>query len=281
MNQLNRIERARIIGCIVEGNSIRATVRLTGFAKKTVARVAYELGEACQEFADRVFVNLPCRRIQCDEIWSFIGCKNKNTTTEKREERSWGDCWTWVAMDPDTKLIPGWYVGDRSASAAYSLLRPLQKRLANRVQLTTDGHSAYLIAVEAAFSWVDLDFAQLVKLYGDTGNEGRYSPGSFRGTEVKVRKGTPDPSQISTSHVERSNLTLRMSSRRFTRLTNAFSKKFEAHQRAVALHFVHYNFCRVHQTLKTTPAMAAGLAKHVWSLRELVGLLDQPRELAA
>jgi IS1 family transposase len=281
VNQLGRKERAQIIGCIVEGNSIRATVRLTGFAKKTVARMAYELGEACQEFADRVFVNLPCRRIQCDEIWSFVGCKNKNATTEKREERSWGDCWTWVALDPDTKLIPGWYVGDRSASAAYSLLRPLQKRLANRVQLTTDGHSAYLIAVEAVFSWVDLDFAQLVKLYGDTGNEGRYSPGSFRGTEIKVRKGQPDPSQISTSHVERSNLTLRMSSRRFTRLTNGFSKQFEAHKRAVALHFIHYNFCRVHQTLKTTPAIAAGLSKHVWSLRELVGLLDQPKELAA
>jgi IS1 family transposase len=281
MNQLTTEARAKIIGCLVEGCSQRATTRLTGAAKKTVARLAQEMGEACQAFAERALVNLPCTRIQCDEIWAFVGCKGKNASTEDREERGMGDVWTWVALDPDTKLAAGWFVGDRSASAAYSLLRPLQKRLAHKVQLTTDGHHAYLVAVEAAFSWIDLDFAQLVKTYGNAANEGRYSPGQFQGAEKKTIKGTPDMAHVSTSHVERQNLTMRMSIRRFTRLTNGFSKKFEAHQAAVALHFVHYNFCRIHQTLRVTPAMQAGLTDHVWSLAELVGLLDAPMALAA
>ena len=254
---------------------------MTGAAKKTVSRLALEIGAACEAFAERTLVNLKCKRIQCDEIWSFVGCKEKNTTTETKEERGWGDVWTWVALDPDTKLAAGWFVGDRSASSAYSLLRPLQRKLANRVQLTTDGHRAYLIAIEAAWAWKDLDFAQLVKVYGNTLGEGRYSPGSFQGAEKNVIKGTPDLAHVSTSHVERQNLTMRMSMRRFTRLTNGFSKKFEAHQAAVALHFVHYNFCRIHQTLRVTPAMEAGLTDHVWSLAELVGLLSTPVALAA
>lgn len=281
MNQLSTEARAGIIACLVEGNSQRATCRMTGAAKKTVSRLASEIGAACQAFADRTLVNLKCQRIQCDEIWSFVGCKEKNTTTETKEERGWGDVWTWVALDPDTKLAANWFVGDRSASSAYSLLRPLQTRLASKVQLTTDGHRAYLIAVEAAFSWTDLDFAQLVKVYGNAYGEGRYSPGQFQGAEKNVIKGAPDLAHVSTSHVERQNLTMRMSIRRFTRLTNAFSKKFEAHQAAVALHFVHYNFCRVHQTLRVTPAMQAGLTDHVWSLAELVGLLSTPEALAA
>lgn len=274
MNQLSRDERARIAACLVDGNSIRATVRITGFAKKTVARLGYELGEACQAFAARRLVGLPCQRIQCDEIWSFVGCKEKNTTTEKKEERGWGDVWTWVALDPDTKLAASWYVGDRSAQSAYAMLRPLQARLATNVQLTSDGYHAYLVAVEAAFSWQEIDFAQLVKVYGNAAGEGRYSPGEFCGTETRVIKGSPNSAHICTSHVERQNLTMRMGIRRFTRLTNAFSKKFEAHERAVALHFIHYNFCRVHQTLKITPAMRAGLTDHVWSLAELVTILE-------
>jgi IS1 family transposase len=276
MNQLSTEQRAKVIQCLVEGCSQRATTRITGTSKKTVARLAMEIGVACQAFAERALVNLPCKRIQCDEIWAFIGCKGKNASTEDREERGMGDVWTWVALDPDTKLAAGWFVGDRSASSAYSLLRPLQKRLAHKVQLTTDGHQAYLIATEAAFSWIDLDFAQLIKIYGNAAGEGRYSPGQFQGAEKKTIKGTPDMAHVSTSHVERQNLTMRMSIRRFTRLTNAFSKKFEAHQAAVALHFVHYNYCRIHQTLRVTPAMQAGLTDHVWSLAELVGLLETP-----
>lgn len=280
MNRLNTEQRAKVIGCLVEGCSQRATTRMTGIAKKTVARLALEIGAACERFAETALVNLPCQRIQCDEIWAFVGCKGKNASIEKRDNGQ-GDVWTWVALDPDTKLAAGWFVGDRSASAAYSLLRPLQKRLANKVQLTTDGHHAYLTAVEAAFSWIDLDFAQLVKTYGNAAGEGRYSPGQFQGAEKKTIKGTPDMAHVSTSHVERQNLTMRMSIRRFTRLTNAFSKKFEAHQAAVALHFVHYNFCRIHQTLRVTPAMQAGLTDHVWSLAQLVGLLEKQEMQAA
>lgn len=258
---------------------MRATQRLTGFAKKTVERTLREAGEACAALMERRLVNLPCRRIQCDEIWAFVGCKQVNATPEKREERDWGDCWTWVALDPDTKLAAGWYVGDRTAASAYALLRPLQRRLANKVQLTTDGHHAYFVAVEAAFSFVDLDFAQLVKIYGGEG-QGRYSPGEFRGTETKVVKGTPDPKAICTSHVERQNLTMRMSMRRFTRLTNGFSKSIDSHRYAVALHFAHYNFCRIHQTLRVTPAMQAGLTDHVWELTELLAVGSAARAAA-
>jgi IS1 family transposase len=219
--------------------------------------------------SDRM-VDLPCRQIQADEIWAFVGCKDKHDTPEERAELQRGDVWTWVAIDPQTKLIPCWHVGDRSAHSAYELLRDLRPRLAHKVQLTTDGHRAYLVAADMAFAWTDIDFAQLVKVYGNGFGEGRYSPGEFRGTEVTVVKGSPDPAAICTSHVERQNLTIRMSNRRFTRLTNGFSKSVTSHKHALALHFAHYNFCRIHQTLRVTPAMEAGLTDHVWSLEELL-----------
>lgn len=280
MNRLSFKDRARILGCLVEGNSMRATQRMTGFAKKTVERALREIGEGCARLLDEKMRNLPCEQIQCDEIWAFVGCKNKNVSAEELADGQRGDVWTWVAIDPKTKLIPCHYAGDRSAESAYKLLRNLQPRLAKRVQLTTDGHRAYLIAVETAFAWQDIDYAQLAKVYGNSFGEGRYSPGDFRGAEKKVVKGAPDMAQVSTSHVERQNLTMRMSIRRFTRLTNAFSKSIESHRQALALHFAHYNFCRIHQTLRCTPAMQAGITDHVWELEELAVLRGQ-QEAAA
>lgn len=272
MNQLSTADRTRVLACLVEGNSQRATVRMTGIAKGTVAKLAVEIGRACESFADRVMVNLPCTHIQCDEIWAFCGSKEKNVPkAEKGEGR--GDVWTWVAIDPETKLIPRWWVGDRTAETAYRFLRGLAPRLRNRVQLSSDGHKAYLTAVEAAWAFRDVDYGMLVKIYGDSTPSGRYSPGEVIGTRKEAISGHPDTSLICTSHVERQNLTMRMSIRRFTRLTNAFSKKFENHRLAVALHFIHYNFCRIHQSIRVTPAMAAGLSDHVWSLSEVVDLM--------
>lgn len=273
MNRLATKDRARVIACLVEGNSQRATVRITGIAKKTVARLAAELGEACLRFTDRVMNGLTCQRIQCDEIWSFCYAKAKNVKGAKAAPKGAGDVWTWVAIDPETKLIPVWHVGDRSASSAYKLMLNLSKRVTRRLQLSTDGHRAYLIAVDAAFAFKPIDFAQVVKIYGG-GDEGKYSPGDFVGETITVVSGNPDLELASTSHVERQNLTMRMSMRRFTRLTNAFSKKIENHRLACALHFVHYNFCRIHQSLRITPAMAAGLTDRLWSLSDLVGLLE-------
>lgn len=278
MNRLSNADRSRVIACLVEGNSQRATVRITGIAKKTVARLAVELGEACDRFAKRIFTELQCERIQCDEIWSFVGCKEKNAT-DAHKERGCGDVWTWVAIDPETKLIPAWHVGDRSAQSAYRLMLQVSRRCAKRIQLSTDGHRAYLIAVEAAFAFRPIDFAQVVKIYGTTDGMGRYSPSDFVSETTTVVSGNPNPELASTSHVERQNLTMRMQMRRFTRLTNAFSKKLENHRLACAVHFVHYNFCRIHQTLRVTPAMAAGLTDHVWSLAELVGLLEAEEAL--
>lgn len=216
--------------------------------------------------------NLKCQRIQCDEIWSFVGCKEKNR--KKAVNKHPGDVWTWVAIDPETKLIPFWYVGDRTAESAYRFMRALSPRLANRVQLSTDGHRAYLVAVEAAFAFRPIDYAQVVKIYGNTDSQGRYSPADFVTESITVISGNPDPELISTSHVERQNLTMRMSMRRFTRLTNAFSKKLSNHRLACAVHFVHYNFCRIHQTLRVTPAMAAGISARVWEISDLVALLE-------
>ncbi len=281
MNQLSTEDRVRIVACLVEGNSQRATVRITGAAKKTVARLAVELGEACERFADKTMVNLPCERIQCDEIWSFCYAKQKNVPAALKGSGA-GDVWTWVAIDPDTKLIPQWYIGDRTAESAYKFLRRLQPRLARRVQLSSDGHRAYLIAVEAAWCMHPIDFGMLVKIYGDTTAAGKYSPGEVIGCRKESIRGNPDKTLICTSHVERQNLTMRMSMRRFTRLTNGFSKKLYNHQLACSLHFVHYNFCRVHQTLRITPAMAAGLTDRVWEISDLVNLLkDQEVELAS
>lgn len=273
MNRLSTQDRTRVIACLVEGNSQRATVRITGIAKKTVARLAVELGEACLRFTDRVMTGLTCERIQCDEIWSFCYAKAKNVKGAKAAPKGAGDVWTWVAIDPETKLIPVWHVGDRSASSAYKLMLNLSKRVTRRLQLSTDGHRAYLIAVEAAFAFKPIDFAQVVKIYGG-GEEGKYSPGDFVGETITVVAGDPNLDLASTSHVERQNLTMRMSMRRFTRLTNAFSKKIENHRLACAIHFAHYNFCRIHQSLRITPAMAAGLTDQLWSLSDLVGLLE-------
>lgn len=269
MNALTPKQRARILACLVEGCSMRATCRMTGFAKKTVERVLREAGEHCAKIMADKMVALPCTTIQADEIWAFVGCKDKHATPDQRERCERGDVWTWVAIDPKTKLIPCWYVGDRSAQSAYKLLRNLQPRLANRVQLTTDGHRAYLLAVDTAWAWSDVDYAQLVKVYGN-GGEGRYSPGDFCGTETTVIRGTPNPADICTSHVERQNLTIRMSNRRFTRLTNAFSKSVESHCHSLAIHFANYNFCRLHQTIRCTPAMEAGLTDRVWELEDLL-----------
>jgi IS1 family transposase len=273
MNRLTTDERAGVLACLVEGNSIRATVRITGIAKKTVSRFAVELGRACEKFMDKAMRNLPCTQIQCDEIWSFTYAKEKNVPDHLRGSGA-GDTWTWVAIDPVTKLIPCFYVGDRTAQSAYKLMHNLQPRLANRVQLTTDGHRAYLIAVRAAWNAAPIDYGVLVKIYGDTTAEGRYSPGECIGTERTAVLGQPDRRTICTSHAERQNLTMRMQMRRFTRLTNGFSKKLENHKMACALYFVHYNFARIHQSLRVTPAMQAGLTDHVWSLAEIVNLLE-------
>jgi IS1 family transposase len=278
MNKLGTEERARIVACLVEGNSIRATVRMTGASKNTVTKLLVNLGRACSEYQDKTFRNLKCKRIQCDEIWSFCGAKEKNASPEKKRE-GWGDVWTWTALCPDTKLIPCWFVGDRSAASAYHFMHDLAPRLAHRVQLTSDGHRAYLEAVEDAFG-SEIDFAQLVKIYGNTNGNGvpaevRYSPAQCMGARKAIISGNPDLRHVSTSHTERHNLSMRMSMRRFTRLTNGFSKKLENHEHALALYFMYYNFARIHQTLRVTPAMEAGLANHVWTLDEIVMLLKE------
>lgn len=260
----------------MEGMSIRATVRVTGAAKNTITKLLLDLGEACSVYMNEVMVDLPCQRLECDEIWSFVHAKAKDVPVERQGEPGIGDVWTWVALDSDTKLVPSFLVGDRSAWNARAFMTDVAGRMANRVQLTTDGLAAYLVAVEAAFG-AEVDYAQLVKIYGpDTTGEKRYSPPVCLGTEAHVVRGDPDPGLISTSYVERQNL--RMGMRRMTRLTNAFSKKAENLAAAVALHFLHYNFARPHKTLSkqypTTPAMAAGVADNVWTLQEVTGLLD-------
>lgn len=278
MNRLSTEERARIVSCLVEGNSIRATVRMTGASKNTVAKLLADLGAACSAYQDKVFRNLKLTRIQCDEIWSFVGCKQKNVETTEHMRKQWGDVWTWTALDAQTKLVPCWFVGDRSAGSAYHFIHDLKDRLATRVQLTTDGHKAYLSAVEDAFG-ADVDFAQLVKIYGNEVGPGskapevRYSPAQCMGARKTVISGMPELQHVSTSHTERQNLTMRMSMRRFTRLTNGFSKKLENHEHALAIYFMYYNFARIHQTLRVTPAMEAGISDHVWSLEEMVGLI--------
>lgn len=274
MNRLSTAERVRVVAALVEGNSIRSTVRMTGAAKNTVAKLLVELGGACDRYQDGALRGLSCKRIQCDEIWSFIYAKAKNVPQAKAAPQDAGDVWTWTAIDADTKLVPCWALGTRDAGTAHAFISDLASRLANRVQLTTDGHKVYVNAVEDTFG-VDVDFAQLVKIYGaERPGEARYSPASFTSCQKVGITGCPDPDHISTSFVERQNLTMRMNMRRFTRLTNGFSKKLENHSAAVALHFMHYNFARIHQTLRVTPAMEAGVADHVWSLEEIVGLMD-------
>jgi IS1 family transposase len=274
MNRLSTEKRAQIVGSLVEGNSIRATVRMTGAAKNTVTKVLVDLVAACAEYQDRAMRDLPCTTIQCDEIWAYCYSKQKNVPDEHVGTFGYGDAWTWTALCADTKLVPSWLVGERTVDDAWVFMTDLEGRLANRVQLTTDGHRPYLQAVNLTFGQ-GVDYAMLHKIYGARVEDQRwYSPPVCVGTEAKVITGDPDREKISTSYVERQNLTMRMGMRRYTRLTNAFSKKVENLAHAVSLHYTHYNFARVHQTLKTTPAHAAGVADHKWSPHEIAALLD-------
>jgi len=275
MNRLDASRRAQVIRCLVEGNSIRSTVRMTGVAKNTVVKLLVELGAACADYLDKALINLPCKRIQVDEIWSWVGAKDKNIPEERRGKFGIGSVWTWTAIDADTKLVASWIVGTRDAGTATEFMQDLAKRLANRVQLTSDGHRAYLTAVEDAFG-ANIDYSMLVKIYGnDSEGEKRYSPAECIGCKREAISGNPDPKYISTSYVERQNLTMRMSMRRFTRLTNGFSKKIENHVAAVAVYFMYYNFARIHQTLRVTPAMAAGVTDRLWDVSDIVALLDK------
>lgn len=279
MNQLPLHRRAQILGCLVEGNSIRATCRMTGAAKNTVVKLLADVGAACMVYQDSVMRGLPCKRLQVDEIWSFCYSKQKNVPKDKEGVFGYGDVWTWTALCADTKLIPCWMVGPRDASIARQFIDDLAGRLTNRVQLTTDGYKPYLKAVEKSFG-NKVDYAMLVKIYREASNNKRsptkkYSPGKFIRAVPTVISGTPDSGEISTSYVERQNLTMRMSMRRFTRLTNGFSKKVENLGYAVALHFMYYNFGRIHKSLRVTPAMEAGISDHVWSLEEIAELAER------
>jgi IS1 family transposase len=280
MNCLDNATRARVIGCLVEGCSIRATVRMTGISKSTITKLLADLGAACAEYHDQHVRKLKVRRLQADEIWQFVGAKEKNASPLQKQE-GWGDVWTWVGIDADTKLVVSYLVGGRDGGWAHEFMEDCASRIRNRVQITTDGYRAYLDAVEDAFG-ADIDYAVLQKIYGaPTGTETRYSPAKCIGSDMKVINGNPDPKHVSTSYVERQNLTMRMHMRRFTRLTNAFSKKIENHAHSVAMHYMYYNFCRIHQTLRVTPAMEAGLTNHVWSIHELVALMPKPVVKAA
>jgi IS1 family transposase len=274
MNQLNTIKRCQIIAALIEGNSINATCRMLGVGKHTVLRLLEDAGCACAAFHHANVRNLRVSRAQCDEVWSFIYAKQKNVTEERMAQGA-GDCWTWTCIDADTKLIISYMLGDRGASTARDFMEDVASRITNRIQLTTDGHRVYADAVEDAFG-SEIDYAMLVKIYGAS-NEGesRYSPATCIGCRTGILSGNPDQKHISTSYVERQNLSMRMGMRRFTRLTNGFSKKFENHAHQIALYFMHYNYCRVHSTLRVTPAMEAGLTDHVWTLVELCAVLPQ------
>jgi IS1 family transposase len=277
MNQLSQAKRVQVVKALVEGNSIRGTVRMTGVAKNTVAKLLVELGEACSQYQDDALRELTCRRVEADEIWSFCYAKEANVPAEHEGEFGYGDIWTWVAMDADTKLVPSWLVGERDTPTAIDFMMDVRERIANRTQLTTDGLVCYLTAVEEAFG-ADVDYGQLVKVYGhNPDSDRRYSPSRFITAEKRQISGSPDAATVTTSHIERQNLTMRMGMRRFTRLTNGFSKKAENLAAAVSLHFMHYNFARAHTSLANpyprTPAMAAGMTDHVWSVEEIVRLL--------
>lgn len=274
MNKLNTQERVAVIRRLVDGNSMRATARITGIARNTIDKLLVELGSACSEFQDTTLRRLTCKPIQVDEIWAFCYCKEKQVTEAIADARFAGDVWTWAAIDADTKLVPCWTIGKRDPVTADVFVSDMASRLADRVQLTSDGLTTYFKAIVKAFG-EDVDYARLVKIYGnDPEAEKRYSPAVCNACKKQSVIGDPDPVHISTSYIERQNLTMRMGMRRFTRLTNAFSKKIENHAAAISLHMMYYNFARVHQTLKTTPAVAAGVADHVWSVEEIVALLD-------
>lgn len=272
MNRLDPARQAQVVRALVEGNSIRSTVRMTGVAKNTIAKLLIELGAACSAYMDKVMRGLPCENIQVDEIWSFIGAKQRNVRV-REDMPLMGDIWTWVAIDATTKLVPVFLVSDRGDNAAMSFMYDLSIRLANRIQLTTDGHPHSIRSVPKIFG-ENIDYGVLIKRYdNEILGERRYSPAVCVGCNKETHIGNPDVSKISTSYVERQNLTMRMSMRRFTRLTNGFSKKLENHIASIAIHYMHYNFCRVHQTLKTTPAVAAGVSTHRWELGEVLALL--------
>jgi IS1 family transposase len=282
MNKLTTAKRTAVVAALVEGNSIRATARMTNVSKPTILKFLADLGEACAVYHDAHVRGLKSARIQVGEIWSFVGCKAKNVS-EENAGQSWGDCWTWNAIDADSKLIVSYLVGPRTPSMAFALMGDLVTRLAGQVQLTTDGLYWYPHAVERAFG-IGVDYAVLKKHYGTDSNAsgGRYSPAKYSGSTQEVITGIPDKRHISTSFAERQHLSMRMGMRRYTRLTNAFSKKLENHIAANALDFLHYNFARIHRTLRVTPAMAAGIADHVWGLDEIVAMLDnQVRQTAA
>jgi IS1 family transposase len=273
MNQLSTEARVQIISALVEGNSINSTCRMTGRNKHAVLKLLVDIGTACAKYHDEHVRGLGCKRIQVDELWGFCYAKQKNVPAEKRGQFGYGDVWTWTAVDADTKLIVSYLVGGRDGGYAYEFIRDVKDRIVNRIQLTSDGHKAYLNAVEEVFGG-DVDYAQLVKVYGaERAGEARYSPPVCLAAEKHQVSGEPDWNHVSTSYAERSNLTVRMSMRRLTRLTNAFSKKIDNMKHAVALNFMYYNYCRIHKTLRVTPAMEAGLTDHVWELEDLVAML--------
>jgi IS1 family transposase len=278
MNKLPRDKRVQIISLLVEGNSLRAVTRIAGVSINTVTKLLVDAGRACSEYQDRVLVNLPCKRIQVDEIWAFCGSKQANVPENKKGHPDYGDIWTWVALDPETKLVPSWFVGSRDLEHAYAFIADLKDRLANRIQLTSDGHRPYITAVPETFRG-KIDYAVLVKHYATPRPEPeaarRYSPTECIGVSRDPVWGKPEWKHISTSHVERQNLTMRMSMRRFTRLTNAFSKKAKNHEYAVSLHFMHYNFCRIHKSLRITPAMAAGVTDKLWDIVDVVRMIEE------
>ena len=275
MNKLSSQKRVQIVSALVEGNSVNATSRIVGVSNNTVLKLLADLGNACAIYQDKVFRNLKCKRIECDEIWSFVHAKERHLSQELQGVFGYGDVYTWVALDADTKLVPCWNVGRRDVDSAMAFIKELSERITNRFQLSTDGFKAYLTAVEEVFG-SEIDYAMIVKIYGHTEDDAskRYSPAECIGCETEVISGKPDMNLVSTSYIERQNLTMRMGIRRFTRLTNGFSKKIENHMHAIALHYMHYNFVRIHKSLRCTPAMAAGVSKTLWSGEDIVKLLD-------
>ena len=280
MNKLPSEKRAQVLQMMAEGIALRAITRLTGISRTTLQKLLEDAGKAFSDYQDRTLVNLPCKRVQVDEAWSFCYAKQKNVARAKAAPDGAGDIWTWVGLDAETKLVASFYVGGRDSEAAMIFIDDLARRLANRVQLTSDAHKPYLQAIEGAFGG-DIDYAVLIKIYG-AAPEGqrRYSPAVCTGARKHSIEGNPDPKHVSTSFVERSNLSIRMGNRRMTRLTNAFSKKADNHAHMMSIYFMHYNFVRIHQTLKITPAMAAGVTTQLWEMSDMVNVLDSWERLA-
>jgi transposase-like protein len=274
MNKLNNAKRTQVITALVEGNSVNSTVRMTGISKPTILKLVKDFGDVCQKFHDQYVFGLKTKRVQCDELWAFCHCKQGNIRPELQKAVGIGDVWTWSAIDADAKLMISWHVGERDTHAAHKFLQDVANRIDNRVQVTSDGFQSYVNSVCNAFN-DEVDYAQLIKVYGTGFNEGhaRYSPPDCVATKKKTIIGNPDAKHVSTSYVERSNLTARMGMRRYTRLTNGFSKKFENHVAMTAIFYTYYNWCRIHQTLRVTPAMASGLTTKLWEIDDLVALM--------